>query len=146
MNRAIRVDSLPAPKFRYSPALAAGRFVKTAGLIGIDKQSGELVPGGVASQVDCILENVRALMDANGLRSADMISATIYTTEFDSFPAINAAWERFFPADGPLPTRTSIGVSALPLKAAVEIEFTFYRFGCDGSQRDECRNCGKCGV
>jgi len=39
--------------------------------------------------------------------------------------AFNAAWERQFVDTAP-PARTSIGVAALPLGAAVEIEFVFH--------------------
>jgi 2-iminobutanoate/2-iminopropanoate deaminase len=57
-----------------------------------------------------------------------MISARIYVVPFEQFGAVNAVWEEFF-ADIPPPARTSVGVSALPLGAQVEIEFTFYREG-----------------
>ena len=127
MGHAISVDSLPAPKFRYSLAVAAGPFVKTAGMVGLDKETGALAPGGAEAETTRILENVRLLMADNGLSLSDMVSATIYTTAFEDFPSINRAWDRFFPEDGPLPARTSVGVSALPIGAAVEIEFLFYR-------------------
>ena len=41
--------------------------------------------------------------------------------------AINAAWESVFTAEGHLPARTAVGVNALPLHAAVEMEFSFYK-------------------
>ncbi|USJ28509.1 RidA family protein [Ensifer adhaerens] len=146
MNRVPAIDSLPRPKFRYSPALEAGPFIKTAGLVGLDRETGELVTGGAAAEMECILKNVRALMADNKLEPSNMVSATIYTTDFENFGAINSVWNSFFPADGPLPTRTSIGVSALPVGAAVEAEFTFYRSGCEPSRSEQCRNCGKCGA
>ena len=50
--------------------------------------------------------------------------ARVYTTRFEQFGEFNEVWERQF-ADVEPPARTSIGVSALPLGALVEIEFVF---------------------
>ena len=73
------------------------------------------------------MTNLSGMMTDNGLRPEHFFSATIFMTDFDSFPAINAVWERFVAADGPLPARTSVAVTALPAGACVEAEFTFYR-------------------
>ena len=56
-----------------------------------------------------------------------MCSSDLYTTRMDEFPVINAAWEAVFTPGQRPPARTSVGVSALPLGAAVEIAFSFYR-------------------
>ena len=62
-----------------------------------------------------------------GLELKDMVSARIFTTQFNEFFEINKAWEEVFSEDIRLPTRTAMGVSALPLSACVEIEFCFYK-------------------
>ena len=82
---------------------------------------------GTGAETDKILNNLVGALPDFDLSLDDLVSATIYTTEFDEFPAINAAWERVFTADVQLPARTSIGVKALPLGATVEIEFMFYK-------------------
>ena len=61
------------------------------------------------------------------LTSDDLISTTIYTTVFEQFPVINRAWETVFTENHKLPTRTTVGVSALPLDAKIEMEFIFYK-------------------
>lgn len=127
MIEALSSDNLPAPRFRYSPLVKAGPFFKTAGMIALDKDNGELESGGTGAETDKILNNLVAAMPDFGLTLNDLVSATIYTTNFDEFPAINTAWERVFTANVQPPARTSIGVQALPLGASVEIEFMFYR-------------------
>jgi 2-iminobutanoate/2-iminopropanoate deaminase len=48
----------------------------------------------------------------------------------DKFADINASWEKVFNnIKAAPPARTSLGVAALPLKALVEIEFTFHKKG-----------------
>lgn len=120
-------DSQPKPKFAYSPAVGMGPFVKTAGMIGIDPASDALVTGGAAAELRRILDNLDALMAENGLGRDMLMSATLYTTAFHRFPALNAVWDDFFAGAAALPARTALGVSQLPLGAQVEAEFLFYR-------------------
>lgn len=124
---SLAFESQPKPRFRYSPAVRMGPFVKTAGMIGLDPATGALVTGGAEAEFRRILDNLDALMVENGLARADLMSATLYTTAFHHFPALNAAWDAFFAGVPSLPARTAVGVSQLPLGAQVEAEFLFYR-------------------
>ena len=119
--------NLPPPRFRYCPLVKAGPFYKTAGMIALDKDSGELEPGGPAAETRKILENLLSAMPDFNLALSNMISATIYTTEFDKFPEINQPWEAVFTDLDTLPARTAVGVSDLPIGATIEIEFMFYK-------------------
>ena len=127
MIEALSSPNLPAPRFRYSPLVKAGPFYKTAGMIALDKHSGALEAGGAGPETAKILNNLVVAIPDFGLILADLVSATIYVSDFDEFPAVNAAWETVFTEDVQPPARTSIGVSALPLGASVEIEFIFYK-------------------
>lgn len=119
-------DSLPQPKFRYSPAIRMGPFVKTAGMVGLDPETGALVPGGAGAEFAQILRNLQALARDNGMALDRLMSATIYVTAFHRFAQIDAAWNEVFVAGGHLPARTAVGVSQLPIGAQVEADFLFY--------------------
>ena len=127
MIEALSSDNLPAPRFRYAPLVKSGPFYQTAGMIALDRHTGALEPGGAGAETRKILDNLVAALADFGLSLDELVSATIYTTDFDNFPAINEAWESVIKADSRLPTRTSIGVAALPLGASVEMEFRFYK-------------------
>lgn len=127
MIESLSSDNLPAPRFRYSPLIKAGPFYKTAGMIALDKDTGELESGGVKNETAKILDNLIQALPDFSLTLNDLVSATIYTTRFDKFADINAAWEEIFTPDLRPPARTALGVNALPLNAGVEIEFMFYR-------------------
>lgn len=131
----LRFDSLPTPKFRYSPAVRMGPFVQTAGMIGLDPGTGELVAGGAAAEFRQILANLDGLIADNALTWSELMSVTLYTTAFHRFPEINHAWNAYFADANPLPARTAVGVSHLPLGAQVEAEFLFYCLGSDGAGR-----------
>jgi len=127
MIEALSSGNLPAPRFRYSALVKAGPFYKTAGMVALDKDSGELEAGGTGAETTKILDNLLSALPDFDLTLADLMSATIYATDFAEFPAINAAWERVFTDDVQPPARSAIGVAALPLGARVEMEFIFYK-------------------
>jgi len=117
---------LPRPRFLYSPAIKAGPWIIFSGMIALDAATGALEPGGPGQEARKILRNLNAALPDFGLTLADLVQARIFTTRFEEFPAINAAWEHWLESSARPPARTSVGVAALPLGASVEIEFTFY--------------------
>ena len=127
MRTTPAVPGLPAPKFRYSPCVKAGPFYHMAGMIALDPATGTLEAGGPYNETRRILQNILIAAQSLQLQLTDLVTATIYTTRFEEFAAINRAWEEVFTAAVPPPARTSIGVAALPLGATVEIEFRFYK-------------------
>ena len=59
------------------------------------------------------------LADA-GLDASDVVKVNVYLTDMRDFDTMNDAYAEHF--DEPYPARTTVGVAALPLGAAVEIE------------------------
>jgi 2-iminobutanoate/2-iminopropanoate deaminase len=132
MREILTSATLPQPRFRYSPCVRIGNTYQMAGMIALDHETGELEEGGPEAEAAKILANLQAALPDFGLSLEDMLIARIFTTRFDEFPAINRAWEAVFGAITP-PARTAMGVSALPLGATVEMEFTFQKDGDAGN-------------
>ena len=126
MREIIIFKNLPAPRFRYSPCVKTGPFYEFAGMIGL-ASDGKLNSGGVSDETRQILSNLLTACGELDLSLQDLVSATIYTTRFEEFPAINKVWEELFSEDVLPPARTSVGVAALPLNATVEMSFRFYK-------------------
>jgi 2-iminobutanoate/2-iminopropanoate deaminase len=126
MRTIVQAKSWPSPRFRYSPLVAAGPFLKTAGMIALDLSTGELEKGGPGAETAKILSVLGKVLSELKLETSSIVSATVYTTDFDRFSDINAAWNDFFDGDTAPPARTSVGVSALPLGATVEMDFLLY--------------------
>jgi len=128
MVKPLTSARLVPPKFKYSQAVQAGPHVYFSGLIALDNETGELVPGGVGAETRQILDNLQLLMGEFALDWQHLVMARVFTTDFGRFSEFNSAWEALFNSlEVPPPARTSVGVSALPLQASIEIEFTFYR-------------------
>jgi 2-iminobutanoate/2-iminopropanoate deaminase len=117
--RAVSTDAAPKPVAAYSQGIVAGGFLYTAGQIGLDPATGELV-AGLEAQVERALENIRAILAAEGLTIGDAVKFTLFVTDLSKFGAINAIYERFL--GGHRPARTTVGVASLPAGALFEVE------------------------
>jgi len=116
----VQTDSAPRAIGPYSQAIAGGGLVFTAGQIGIDPASGELVPGGVAAQAERAMRNLAAILDAAGTSFDRVLKVTIFLADMDDYAAVNEVYGRELPP--PYPARSAVAVRALPKGALVEIE------------------------
>ena len=104
----------------YSQALRAGGFLFTAGQVGFDPATGELVDGGIAEQTARVLENVRAILQAEGLELASVVKTTVFLVDMADFADMNTVYAHAF--GDHRPARSTVAVAALPRGARVEIE------------------------
>jgi 2-iminobutanoate/2-iminopropanoate deaminase len=84
-----------------------------------------LVDGGAAAQLTQALENGERLLADHGATRQDVIKATLFVTDMALFAALNEAYVAFF--GDHRPARSAVGVAALPMGAAVEVELWAYR-------------------
>jgi 2-iminobutanoate/2-iminopropanoate deaminase len=104
----------------YSQALRAGGFLFTAGQVGFDPATGELVDGGIAEQTRQVLANIRAILEAGGSGLAQVVKTTVFLVDMADFAAMNEVYAEVFGAHRP--ARSTVAVAALPRGARVEIE------------------------
>jgi 2-iminobutanoate/2-iminopropanoate deaminase len=104
----------------YSQATRAGGLLFTAGQVGFDPSTGELVDGGIAEQTERVLLNIRAILQASGFEMANVIKTTVFLVDMADFAAMNTAYASAFGEHRP--ARSTVAVAALPRGARVEIE------------------------
>lgn len=124
MRQLLSSAHIAAPRFRYTPCVKSGPMAFVSGMVALDPTTGQLVEGGMGAQTQRIFDNLHLALPDYGLRLEHLCMAHVYLTQFERFAEFNAVWERQFKGVEP-PARTSLGVSALPLDALVEIEFVF---------------------
>jgi 2-iminobutanoate/2-iminopropanoate deaminase len=123
--RPVRAEDAPAPVAGapYSPGVVAeaAGLVFVSGQVPIDPATGALIDGDVAAQTTLALAHVGAILRAAGSGLDRVVKTTIYLTDLaGDFATMNEAYRA---ALGPhAPARATVGVAALPLGAAVEIE------------------------
>jgi 2-iminobutanoate/2-iminopropanoate deaminase len=104
----------------YSQALRAGGFLFTAGQVGFDPATGELVDGGIGEQTRQVLQNIRAILEAGGSGLAQVVKTTVFLVDMADFAVMNEVYAEAFGTHRP--ARSTVAVAALPRGARVEIE------------------------
>lgn len=118
--RPVPTPSAPPVAGPYSPAVRAGDWLMLAGQVGFDPATGALAPGGIAGQTRQALVNITAVLADCGASLDDVAKTTVFVTDLAGFADANAAYAEAF--GDHRPARSTVGVAALPLGAAVEIE------------------------
>jgi reactive intermediate/imine deaminase len=119
-RQAIHSDSAPAAIGPYSQAVRFGNTVYLSGQIPLSANTGELVLGDIAFQTRRVFENLKAVCEEAGGSLANVARIGIYLTDLGHFSTVNGVMAEYFEA--PYPARSTIGVSALPRGAAVEVD------------------------
>jgi reactive intermediate/imine deaminase len=120
MKRVISTDDAPAAVGAYSQATTDGDILITAGQLPLTTDGELLDDRPVAEQTRQCLENVRAILESEGLSLSDVLKTTVFLDDIEDFEAFNEAYSDFFEAEPP--ARSAVGVEAVPKGAAVEIE------------------------
>jgi 2-iminobutanoate/2-iminopropanoate deaminase len=95
-------------------------MVYTAGQIGLNPATKELVEGGVAEQTRQVLTNLGHVLEAADSAMELVVKTTVFLSDMNNFAAMNATYAEFFPGDPP--ARSTVAVAGLPKGALVEIE------------------------
>jgi 2-iminobutanoate/2-iminopropanoate deaminase len=120
MKKIVSTNEAPAAIGPYSQAVRSGRFLFCSGQIPLDPKSGQIVPGDIATQTRRVLDNIAAVLRAEGLTFDDVVKTTIFLTDLGDFQTVNEIYGSYFKQDPP--ARSTVQVSALPKGANVEIE------------------------
>ena len=118
-TRAVTTDRAPAALGPYSQAVIAGGFVFCSGTAGIDPVTGD-VADGIEAQTEQALRNLAAILDEAGSSLRDVVKTTIFYTNVDDFPVLNAVYARHMP--DPPPARSAPANVTLPRGLLVSIE------------------------
>ena len=119
-REVIIADKAPKAIGPYSQGIRYGDLVFTAGQIGLDYTTGQLVEGGLEAQTRRVLENIKSILEASGSSLENVIKTTVFMLNLEDFAAMNAIYAEYFKQD--FPARSTVQVSALPKGGQIEIE------------------------
>jgi 2-iminobutanoate/2-iminopropanoate deaminase len=110
----------PKPVGPYSHAVRVGDLLFCSGQIPLDAATGQIEGIDIQTQTRRVFENVRILLESEGLGLQNVFKATVYMTNLGDFALMNAVYGQYFTAD--FPARSTVQVSGLPRGAQIEIE------------------------
>ena len=119
-KKIISTERAPKAIGPYSQAVGIEKLVYTAGQVGLDPATMELVEGGIEAQTLQVLTNLKHVLEAAASGLNYVVKTTVFLADMNDFAAMNTIYAEFFPEDAP--ARSTVAVAALPKGAAVEIE------------------------
>jgi len=119
-KQVVQSDKAPRAIGPYSQAIRTDVAVYTAGQVGFDPATGELVQGAIREQTLQALTNLKNILEASGTSLASVVKTTVFMKDLNDFTAMNEVYAEFF--NETPPARSTVQVAALPKGALVEIE------------------------
>jgi 2-iminobutanoate/2-iminopropanoate deaminase len=116
----IRTDKAPGAVGPYSQAIKVGNLLFLSGQVGLDPATGKLAGDDVGTQLEQVIHNITAVLEAAGSSLQQVVKATVFLYDMDDYPQMNEIYARHFGANPP--ARSAVAVDRLPLGALVEIE------------------------
>jgi 2-iminobutanoate/2-iminopropanoate deaminase len=120
MKKVIHSDKAPKAIGPYSQAIRANNMVYTAGQVGFDPATMEIVTGGIEAETRQVLTNLKNILEASGSGLEHVVKALVFLQNMADFPKMNAIYAEYFPENPP--ARSTVAVAALPKGALIEIE------------------------
>jgi len=119
-KKVIQTEKAPKAIGPYSQAIQAGNFLFLSGQIPLDPKTGELVKGDIRKQTQQVLENIKGVLESQGLGMEDIVKVTIFLKDIGNFNQVNEVYATYFPSSPP--ARSTVEVAKLPRDADIEIE------------------------
>lgn len=115
----IKTESAPAPIGPYNQAIKTKDTLYVSGQIAIDPKSGDLMLDNIEEETEMVMENLKAVVEAAGLKLENIVKTSIFISDMNNFARINEVYGTYFEKD--FPARETVEVSVLPKNVNVEI-------------------------
>jgi len=121
------INSAEAKALRlpFSQAVRVGDVLYLSGALGNRPGTLDLVPGGMEAEARQTMENIKAVLEENGLGMADIFKCTVMLADMSKWAEFNKVYVGYFDPDR-LPARSAFGANGLALGALVELECCAY--------------------
>lgn len=119
-KKVVQTDKAPKAIGPYSQAIRTDLLLYTAGQVGLDPATGELVSNSVEEQTRQVLKNLQNVLEAGGSSLKQVVKTTVFLKDMNDFTKMNSIYTDFF-GENP-PARSTVAVAGLPKGALVEIE------------------------
>lgn len=102
------------PHYSNSVRAEAGPLLFVAGQVALDAGGNLVGKGDIRAQTTRVLENVKAIVEANGGAMRDIVQVTVYVRDIGAFESVSDIRESYFPEDGPASAIVEVSALAWP--------------------------------
>ena len=118
-KEVVSTENAPKAIGPYSQAIKYGNMLFLAGQIPIDPKTNQLNTGSIEEQTRLVLNNLDAVLRANGMTMANVVSTSVFMKNLNDFPRMNEVYGTYFKTAPP--ARATVEVARLPRDVLVEI-------------------------
>ena len=118
--KMISANNAPAAIGPYSQAVKTGSFMFLSGQLPIDPRTNTIEAKDVQGQTKQIMENIKAILLAEGLSLNNIVKTTIFISDMNNFTKVNDIYSSYL--GDHRPARSMVEVSRIPKDSMVEIE------------------------
>lgn len=119
MTKVVKTDKAPGAIGPYSQGIDIGNMIFFSGQIPLDPETG-VMPEGIEAQTRRTLDNVKGLLESQGLTFKNVVKTTVFLDNIDDFATMNGIYAEYF--EEPYPARSAVEVAKLPKGALLEVE------------------------
>jgi len=115
----IKTINAPTPIGPYNQAIKTKDTLYVSGQIAINPKTGNLVQSTIEEETRMVMRNLKAVVEAAGLKMENIVKTTIFISDMNNFTKINEIYGKYFLKY--FPARETVEVSVLPKNVNVEI-------------------------
>jgi 2-iminobutanoate/2-iminopropanoate deaminase len=119
-KKVISTPTAPNALGPYSQAIRVGKTLYVSGEIAIDPKTNQVMSNGtIDDQTRRVLDNINAILAADGLTMGHVVSTTVFLTDINEFDRMNQVYATYFKAAPP--ARATVQVARLARDVKIEI-------------------------
>lgn len=119
-KEVVSTKDAPAAIGPYSQAIRARNMLFLSGQIPIDPKTNQIMTTGtIEEQTKLVIENLRSILEANGMTLANVVSTQVFMKDLNEFPRMNAVYGTYFKEKPP--ARATVEVARIPRDVKIEI-------------------------
>jgi 2-iminobutanoate/2-iminopropanoate deaminase len=116
MKKAIIVGDLKLP---FSHAMRVGEMIFVSGQASVDLDTGNIIGGTLAEEVDRSMTNLRTILEKAGARWENIVKVGCFVRRDEDLAEFNQLYREYF--SEPFPARTTV-TNCLPSSLLFEID------------------------
>ncbi len=119
MLKYVETKNAPAAIGPYSQGIIVNGIAFFSGQIPLSPVTGEVVGTTIQEQTEQVMANIKALLESQGAKFADVVKTTCFLADIADFAAFNEIYAKYFTGK---PARSCVAVRDLPKGVLCEVE------------------------
>ena len=119
MVKYVETKNAPAAIGPYSQGIIVNGIAFFSGQIPLSPVTGEVVGTTIQEQTEQVMANIKALLESQGAKFADVVKTTCFLADIADFAAFNEIYAKYFTGK---PARSCVAVKDLPKGVLCEVE------------------------